>query len=54
LTGREIEIDVGTRRIAGRCRGIDGDGALLIQTADEMHRCYAGMVEELRESRVEN
>ena len=44
LTGRHVQFDSPTRRIAGCCRGIDDEGALLIETADTMERCYAGTI----------
>jgi BirA family biotin operon repressor/biotin-[acetyl-CoA-carboxylase] ligase len=44
LTDRTVQLDLGTRNVVGRCRGIDDDGALLIETANETERCFAGVV----------
>jgi BirA family biotin operon repressor/biotin-[acetyl-CoA-carboxylase] ligase len=45
LTGRDIEIEVlPSRRIAGRCQGIDREGALLIATDTGIERCLSGVV----------
>lgn len=44
LTGRNVQFDSPTRSIIGLCRGIDDDGALVIETADKIERCYAGTI----------
>jgi biotin-(acetyl-CoA carboxylase) ligase len=44
LTGRTIEVDLGTRKVAGRCRGINDVGALVIETAAGVETCFAGSV----------
>jgi BirA family biotin operon repressor/biotin-[acetyl-CoA-carboxylase] ligase len=44
LTGREIELLSGNRRVTGVCGGIDSDGALLITTAAGPERLYAGVL----------
>ena len=44
LTGKRIEIDNGTRQTAGSCRGIDDNGALLIETDQIMAPHLAGVV----------
>jgi BirA family biotin operon repressor/biotin-[acetyl-CoA-carboxylase] ligase len=44
LTNRRVCIEVGSRRIEGLCRGIDQDGALMIQTSTGSERCFAGVV----------
>ena len=44
LTNRSVQINVGTRSIAGVCHGIDDDGALLVETQDGIERCFAGVV----------
>jgi BirA family biotin operon repressor/biotin-[acetyl-CoA-carboxylase] ligase len=44
LTGRQVEIELPTRRITGLCRGIDRDGALLVDTDAGLERCLAGVV----------
>ena len=33
LTGRTVEIELPSGKLAGRCRGIDADGALLVETS---------------------
>ncbi len=48
LRGRHVEIDLGTRQIAGSCAGTDLDGALLIQTASGQERVYGGVVRAIR------
>jgi BirA family biotin operon repressor/biotin-[acetyl-CoA-carboxylase] ligase len=44
LTGRTVHLDCGTRSVFGLCRGIDDEGALLIETPEETERCFAGVV----------
>lgn len=44
LTGRNVQIETGLRRIAGRCQGIDDDGRLLLQTAVGLQRIVSGTV----------
>ena len=44
LTGSQVEILDGSRRITGLCRGISADGALLIKTAEGLQPCSAGTV----------
>ncbi len=44
LTGRTVEIELPTRRLTGICRGIDADGALLIETNAGTERCLSGVV----------
>ncbi len=44
LTGRNVGVDVHSRRIAGLCRGIDRDGALVIATDAGPERCLSGVV----------
>ena len=50
LDGRAIQLHVGTRTVAGCCRGIDDDGALLVETAQGTQRFMAGVVERVRKS----
>ena len=45
LTGRQVGLNLGARQIAGRCRGIADDGALLVETGSGVERCYGGVVE---------
>jgi BirA family biotin operon repressor/biotin-[acetyl-CoA-carboxylase] ligase len=44
LTGRTVQVETGRQRWLGRCLGIDGDGALLVQTAAGLQRIVAGTV----------
>ena len=44
LTGRQIELLSGNRRVSGICRGIDGDGALLVETDAGPERIYSGVL----------
>jgi BirA family biotin operon repressor/biotin-[acetyl-CoA-carboxylase] ligase len=44
LTGHTVQVDWGRRRVVGRCHGIDDEGALVIQTANQTERCFAGTV----------
>jgi biotin-(acetyl-CoA carboxylase) ligase len=44
LTGRTVALDAGTRRVVGLCHGIDDEGALVIETASQTERCFAGVV----------
>ncbi|MCH7726523.1 MAG: biotin--[acetyl-CoA-carboxylase] ligase [Planctomycetes bacterium] len=44
LRGRTIHLDLGAKRVAGICRGIDTDGALMLQTDAGLQRFYTGAV----------
>ena len=44
LTGQTLELSSGSRRVRGICRGIDGDGALLVDTEAGPERLYAGVL----------
>lgn len=44
LTGRDVVIELPTRRIAGLCQGIDRAGALLVATDTGIERCLSGVV----------
>ena len=44
LTGRNIQLEIGTRQFEGLCRGIDDEGALLVDTPNGTERCFAGTV----------
>ncbi len=44
LTSQKIQIDLGVRQVEGVCRGIDDDGALLLDVEGEVERHYAGVV----------
>ena len=45
LRGRQVGLNLGSRRIEGLCRGIADDGALLVETGDGVERCYGGVVD---------
>ncbi len=44
LSGRHLRLELGTRCIEGLCRGIDDEGALIVETAQGTERCFAGVV----------
>ena len=44
LSGRTVHLQTGSRSIVGFCRGIDEEGALLLQTATGLQRCLSGTV----------
>ena len=44
LTGRNISLDLQGRTVNGLCRGIDEDGALLIDDGTSVQRCVSGSV----------
>ncbi|REJ94827.1 MAG: biotin--[acetyl-CoA-carboxylase] ligase [Planctomycetota bacterium] len=46
LTGRSVTLNDGTRAVTGTCRGIEDDGALLIETIAGPMRYYGGVIEE--------
>ena len=47
LSGRQVELSIGQRRIAGKCVGIAASGSLLIETERETIECLAGHVEAI-------
>lgn len=44
LTGRFVELELGSRHVSGRCLGIDEEGALLLETSVGPERFFAGVV----------
>jgi BirA family transcriptional regulator, biotin operon repressor / biotin---[acetyl-CoA-carboxylase] ligase len=44
LTGKNVEVEIHSRRIVGVCRGIDQDGALLLRTVHGDQRCLSGTI----------
>ena len=44
LNGKSIELQSGSRTVTGVCRGIDFDGALLVDTPTGPERLYAGVL----------
>ncbi len=44
LTNRTVHLDYGARSVVGLCRGIDDEGALLIETGNETERCFGGTI----------
>jgi len=47
LTGQKIRVDLGVRQSEGVCRGIDDDGALLLDAEGQVERHFAGVVTRL-------
>jgi BirA family biotin operon repressor/biotin-[acetyl-CoA-carboxylase] ligase len=47
--GNELTIATGGRTVKGTCRGIDGDGALLLATAEGVERIYSGALNHGRQ-----
>ncbi len=47
LTGQKIQVDLGEQQTSGTCRGIDDDGALLVDVGKKTERCLAGVVKRL-------
>lgn len=47
LGGRHIAVAAGSQTSFGLCRGIDADGALLLERDGRVQRCYAGVVSGL-------
>lgn len=52
LTGRSVEIELPSRRLIGVCRGIDHDGALIVETDAGTERCLSGVVVKGTEASV--
>ena len=44
LHDRAVEIDTYHEILRGTCRGIDHDGALLVETPEGLHRCLGGVI----------
>jgi len=44
LSGRTIEIESGSRQVKGLCRGIDAEGALLLETDNGVEQVFSGAV----------
>ncbi len=44
LSGKDVELQSGNRQVRGTCRGIDTDGALLVDTETGPQRLYAGVL----------
>ncbi len=44
LTGRDIEVETGEKRIQGRCHGIDDQGALQVVENGRTQRIFAGAI----------
>lgn len=42
LQGRQAQVMVGDKATQGIARGVDVDGALLLETGDQMQRFYSG------------
>ncbi len=46
LTGRSVHLELPLRRIVGVCRGIDDDGALILETESGIERCISGVIQQ--------
>ncbi|MFC1758739.1 biotin--[acetyl-CoA-carboxylase] ligase, partial [Planctomycetota bacterium] len=46
LTGRRVTVDIYEREISGICSGIDSNGALVVQSGDDVHQCVGGIVKD--------
>lgn len=44
LTGREVQIETGSRLVVAMCLGIDANGALLLETDNGRETCLSGVV----------
>jgi BirA family transcriptional regulator, biotin operon repressor / biotin---[acetyl-CoA-carboxylase] ligase len=44
LTGRKVHLELPLRRVVGICRGIDDDGALMLETDAGLERCVSGVI----------
>lgn len=44
FSGSLVLLDLGSRRVAGMCRGVDIDGALVLQTEHGLERFFSGVV----------
>ena len=44
LTGKQIQIDNGTRQSTGICQGIDDCGALLLEVDGQVEKHLAGVI----------
>jgi BirA family biotin operon repressor/biotin-[acetyl-CoA-carboxylase] ligase len=44
LTNRNVQMNLGSRQISGRCQGIDDEGALVIETDTGVEACFAGSI----------
>lgn len=44
LSGKEVELQAGERQVRGKCLGIAGDGALLLETTVGTERLYGGVL----------
>lgn len=47
LRGSMVQLDLGPRTVVGMCRGIDADGALVLQTEYGLERFFSGVVGSL-------
>ena len=44
LDGRRVKLNCGSETITGNCRGIDSDGALVLETQNALERFFSGSV----------
>ncbi len=45
LTGKEVTLHTGTDQVTGSCRGVDAEGALLLEIGGENKRFFGGTVQ---------
>jgi BirA family biotin operon repressor/biotin-[acetyl-CoA-carboxylase] ligase len=44
LTGRKVHLELPLGRVVGICRGIDDDGALMLESDTGLERCVSGVI----------
>jgi BirA family biotin operon repressor/biotin-[acetyl-CoA-carboxylase] ligase len=47
LTGRTVHLEAGSRQVTGLCKGIDRQGALILQTESATERFFGGIVRSI-------
>ena len=47
LTGRRVQIERPLHQLVGICRGIDSEGALLLETDGGIERCVSGVISQI-------
>jgi BirA family biotin operon repressor/biotin-[acetyl-CoA-carboxylase] ligase len=50
LGGKKVEIDLGREIVNGMCRGIDTEGALVIENATGAQRLFGGVIRSISEA----
>ena len=49
LDGRRVEVDLGQEVVQGECRGIDEEGALVVENATGTQRLFGGVIKSFSE-----